>query len=115
VKALAAATILLTWLIFLFTVREPWALTFYLVFPMAFLYSLFCYAHFLRGPRALAVAALVLVSGLVTQTALARRNIENRSRYPKRGSLYLDRGRVSAAIAARDYRLLGERRPGTFY
>lgn len=115
VKALAAATILLTWFVFLFTVREPWALTFYLVFPMAFLYSLFCYAHFLKGPWALAFAALVLVSGLVTQTALAWRNLEDRSRFPERGSLYLDRSRVSAAIAARDYHLLGERRPGTFY
>jgi hypothetical protein len=115
VKALAAATILLTWFIFLFTVREPWALTFYLVFPMAFLYSLFCYAHFLSGPRWQAIAALVLVSGLVTQTALAHRNLVDRSRFPYRGSLYLDREHVSAAIAGRDYRLLGERRPGTFY
>jgi hypothetical protein len=60
---------------FLFTVREPWALTFYLVFPMSFLYSLFCYAPYLGRPRWQAVAA----------------------------------------IAARDYRLLGERRAGTFY
>ena len=115
VKALAAATILLTWFIFLFTVREPWALTFYLVFPISFLYSLFCYAPYLGRPRWQALAALVLVAGVVTQTALAHRNLVNRSQYPYRGSLYLDRDRVAAAIAARDYRLLGERRAGTFY
>jgi hypothetical protein len=115
IKVLAAATILLTCLVFLFTVREPWSLTFYLTFPMAFLYSLFCYAHFLERPWTLTLAALVLVSGLVTQTALAGRNLTDRSQYPTRGSLYLDRDRVTAAIAARDYRLLGERRPGTLY
>ena len=93
VKALAAATVLITWFIFLFTVREPWALTFYLVFPMAFLYSLYCYAVFLKGRFWLSLAALALVSGLVTQTALARRNLVDRSRYPERGSLYVDRER----------------------
>ena len=57
----------------------------------------------------------MLASGLVTQTALEYRNLVDRSRYPERGSLYQDRARVAAAIAARDYHLLGERRLGTFY
>jgi hypothetical protein len=39
----------------------------------------------------------------------------NRSQYPYRGSLYVARDRVVKAIEARDYRLLGERRAGTFY
>jgi hypothetical protein len=107
-KALAAGTILLTWTVFLFTLREPWALTFYLTLPMAFLYSLYCYAWFLKGERWLAFAALVLLSGLVTQTALARRNLGDRS-------LYLHRERPAQAIAEQDYHLLGERRPGTLY
>jgi hypothetical protein len=107
-KAMAAGTILLTWTAFLFTQREPWALTFYLALPIAFLYSLFCYAWFLKGKGWLALAALVLFSGLVTQTAIARRNLADRS-------LYLDRHRPARAIAARDHRLLGERRPGTLY
>jgi hypothetical protein len=115
VKALAAATTLLTWLVFLFTVREPWALTFYVVFPMAFLYSLYCYAFFPGGRWGASLAALVLVSGLVTETALAWRNLVDRSHYPERGSLYLDRDRVVRALARHDYHLLGERRPGTFY
>jgi hypothetical protein len=107
-KALAAGTILLTCAAFLFTVREPWGLTFYLTFPVAFLYSLFCYAFFLKGERWLAFAGLVLVAGLVTDTALAVRNLHDRS-------LYLARERPAAALAARDYRVLGTRRPGTFY
>ena len=115
VKALAAGTVLMTWLVFLCTVREPWALTFYLTLPMAFLYSLYCYAIFLKGRGWLSLAALVMVAGLVTETALAHRNLVDRSRYPERGSLYLDRERVRKAIDARDYRLLGERRPGSYY
>jgi hypothetical protein len=115
VKTLAAATVVLTWLAFLFTMRTPWALTFYLVFPVAFLYSLYCYAFFLRGRFWLSVAALALASGLVTSTALAYRNLVDRSRYPEHGSLYLDRDRVARAIAAHDYHLLGERREGSFY
>lgn len=115
VKALLAATILLTWVAFLFTVREPWALTFYLTMPMAFLYSLYCYAWFLEGRWWLTLAALVLVSGVVTQTALAHRNLHDRSRFPERGSLYQDRDRPAKAIAQRDYHVLGERRPGIFY
>jgi hypothetical protein len=108
VKALAAATILLTWLVFLFTVREPWALTFYLTLPVAFLYSLYCYAFFVKGERWLAFAFVVLIAGLVTDTALARRNLHDRS-------LYLNRARPAAALAAHDYRILGTRREGTFY
>lgn len=115
VKALAASTILITWFMFLFTVREPWALTFYLTLPMAFLYSLYCYAIFLKGRWWLSLGVLVLLAGLVTQTALAHRNLVNRSQYPYRGSLYVARDRVVKAIEARDYRLLGERRAGTFY
>jgi hypothetical protein len=115
VKALAASTILITWFLFLFTVREPWALTFYLTLPMAFLYSLYCYAIFLKGRWWLSLAALVLLAGLVTETALAHRNLVDRSQYPYRGSLYVARDRVVKAIEARDHRLLGERRAGTFY
>ena len=102
------ATLLFTWGAFLFTVREPWALTFYLVFPVAFLYSLYCYAFFLKGERWLAFAALVLLSGLVANTALAARSYRERS-------LYRDRGLVVKAIAERDFLVLGARRPGTFY
>jgi len=105
---LLLATLVLTWGAFLFTDREPWALTFYLVFPVSFLYSLYCYAFFLKGGRWLAFAALVLVSGLVANTALAARSYRERS-------LYRDRGLVVKAIAERDYRVLGTRRPGTFY
>jgi len=108
VKALAAATILLTWTAFLFTIREPWSLTFYLALPVAFLYSLYCYAWFLKGRWWLALAALVLVSGVVTQTALAWRSYHERS-------LYIDREAPAEAISERDYRLLGERRPGALY
>lgn len=107
-KALTAGTVLLTCVVFLFTVREPWALTFYLTLPVAFLYSLFCYGFFLRGERWLAFAGLVLAAGLVTNTALALRHLHDRS-------LYLAREGPAAAVAARDYLLLGTRRAGTFY
>ena len=73
-----------------------------------FLYSLYCYAFFLEGEGWLACAGLVLVAGLVTNTALAARNYRDRS-------LYQNRPVVAAAIAQRDYRILGTRRPGTFY
>jgi len=106
-KVLAAGTVLLTWAAFLFTVREPWALTFYVTLPIAFLYSLYCYACFLKGERWLFFALLVLASGLVTNTALAFRNLHDRS-------LYLDRARPVEALAERDYRIVGTRRAGTF-
>lgn len=102
------ATLILTWLAFLFTVREPWALTYYLAFPVPFVYSLYCYAFFLKGKRWLGFAALVLLAGLVTNTALAARNYRDRS-------LYRDRDLVVKALAQRDYRILGTRREGTFY
>jgi hypothetical protein len=108
VKILSVATILLTWTAFLFTVREPWALTFYLTLPMMFLYSLFCYAWFLKGRWWLAFAALVLGCGIVTETALAWRNLHDRS-------MYTHRDVPVKAITERDHRLLGDRRPGTFY
>ena len=107
-KWFTAATLALTWAAFLFTVREPWSLTYYLVLPVPFLYSLYCYAFFLRGNRWLGLAAVVLVAGLVTNTALAVRNYHERS-------LYKDRGLVVRALAERDYRILGTRREGTLY
>lgn len=102
VKIVAAVTTLWIYASFFFSVRGPLAHTFYVVFPVAALYSFYVW-RFVASPRLWRIAAVVLAAGVVFHAALAI------DRGPQR-SLYRDRGLVQTAIAARNDRLLGDRR-----
>jgi hypothetical protein len=112
VRWLAAATVLLAFASFFFSVRGPLAHTFYVLSPLAFLYAAHCWqalaaarsAKMETRPAWLERAAAVgLVSGVVLHAGLAI------DRAPRR-SLYLDRPLVQAAISAPNDRFLGDRR-----
>jgi len=108
IKYLTLITVVLLFVSFVFSIRAPHSHTLYVTFPVVMIYSLYCWAPYLNYPGWRKFAAAFLVSGLIFNTGLAVYNL-------RRQSLYLDRGKVEAAIDAHDYQLLGERREGSRY
>ena len=108
VKYLTLGTVVLLYLSFLFSLKSPLSHTFYVTFPVAMLYSLYCWSEFLKQKRWQTFAKVFIVCGLIFDIGLATSNF-------KQVSIYTERGKVVEAIKARDYRLLGERRTGARY
>jgi len=108
IKLFTLATVALLYVCFLFSIKAPASHTFYVAFPVAMLYSLYCWSPFLKKKRWQKFALVFLICGLVFHVALAFHNL-------RRVSLYVDRGRVVEAMRTRDYLKLGERRPGSKY
>jgi hypothetical protein len=108
IKYLTLATVALLYALFIFSFRQPHSHTFYVMLPLAMLYSFYCWYPYLLQRRWQICAAVVLVCGLVFHTALALHNRAHQS-------LYTNRALPQAAIERRDYRLLGERREGARY
>lgn len=108
IKYFTLATVVLLYLSFLFSMKSPVSHTFYITFPVAMLYSLYCWSTFLRKRFWQKFAAVFIISGLIFDFGLAATNF-------RQVSIYVERARVAAAIKARDYRILGERRAGARY
>ena len=108
VKYFTLATVVLLYVIFLFSMKSPLSHTFYITFPVAMLYSLYCWSEFLKKRRWQTFAKVFIVCGIIFDIGLAASNF-------KQVSIYRERGKIVEAIRARDYRLLGERRSGARY
>lgn len=108
IRLFTLATVILLYISFLFSIKAPLSHTFYVTFPVAILYSLYCWDKYLVRPFWRRFAAIVIACGIIFQLGLA---IHNYSRI----SIYLDRKKISEAIKSNDYRLLDERRPGARY
>ena len=108
VKYFTLATVMLVYLSFLFSSKAPVSHTFYVTFPVAMLYSLYCWSEFLKKKTWQNFAKVFIVSGIIFHIGLAASNL-------KQKSIYLERGRIVEAIKAKDYHLLGERRAGSRY
>jgi hypothetical protein len=104
VRAMTVATVAIVYVSFVFSVKDPASHTFYVTLPVVTIYAVYCWRPFLQHPVGRAVAAALIVSGLVTHLAIAIDGFHRRS-------LYRDRALVVRALEARDYRILGERRP----
>jgi hypothetical protein len=88
--------------------KAPVSHTFYVTFPVAMLYSLYCWSEFLKRRGWQTFAKVFIVCGLIFHIGLAVDNL-------KRVSLYLQRDKIVEAIRTKDYRLVGERRAGSRY
>jgi len=108
VKYFALATVVLLYVSFLFSMKPPLSRSFYVVFPVAMLYSLYCWNEFLKKPAWRKFAALFIACAIVFEVGLA---VNNYSRV----SLYVERSKIVEAIKTRNYHLVGERRAGTRY
>ena len=108
IKFFTLATVVLLYFVFLFSLKAPVSHTFYLTFPVAMLYSLYCWSEFLKRKRWQKFAQVFLICGVIFDVGLAVNNF-------KHVSIYLERDKVVEAIKAKDYRVLGERRPSARY
>ncbi len=108
IKYLAALNILLVYLSFLFSIKPPQSNHVYITFPLLMIYSFYCWERVLKRQRWRRLAGIFLACGVLFHIGLAVYNLP-------RGSLYPVRARVQSAIDQKDYRILGERRPNTFY
>jgi hypothetical protein len=108
VKYFTLATVGLLYFVFLFSSKAPVSHTFYITFPVAMLYSLYCWSAFLTKRGWQTFAKVFLVCGLIFDIGLAASNL-------RQVSLYTERDKIVEAIKAKDYRLLGERRLGSRY
>jgi hypothetical protein len=108
IKYFTLATVVLLYLSFLFSMKSPVSHTFYISFPVAMLYSLYCWSEFLQKKGWQRFAAVFIVAGLIFDIGLAVSNL-------KHVSLFRERARIVDAMKARDYRILGERRTGAKY
>jgi hypothetical protein len=108
VRWLLGATVGLVYFDYFWSVREPQAHAFYVVFPVAVLYAATCWQVWARdkGPRWTRwerVAAVVLLCGVLVHAGLALDRWSH-------DSLYANRAVPAAAIDQRNDRLLGDRR-----
>ncbi|MGH9927595.1 MAG: hypothetical protein ACREA9_00055, partial [Pyrinomonadaceae bacterium] len=101
-------TVVLLYIVFLFSLKSPLSHTFYVTFPLAMLYSLYCWSEFLKKKRWQTFAKVFIVCGLIFHLGLAASNF-------KQVSIYREREKVADAIKAKDHRILGERRAGARY
>ena len=108
IKRIALFTVCLVYVSFLFSIRRPFINTFYVTLPIAMIYSFYCWSRSLQRRGWQIFAIVFLACGTIFHAGLAAYNFSHRS-------LYMDRGILQSAIEHKDYRILGERRPGSRY
>jgi hypothetical protein len=108
VKYLALANVLLLYACFLFSIKPPQSNHLYVTLPLPVLYAFYCWERLLARPRWRAFAKVVVACGIIFHAGLAAHNFS-------RISIYVDRRAAQSAIDSKDYRILGERRPGSLY
>jgi hypothetical protein len=93
---------------FWFTIKQPLSHIYFVFFPFIMTYSCYCWARFAdRRPWRFA-AKLFLALALFFQIGYA-------VAVAPQDSLYTQRALVAKAIQEKNYHILGERRPGSFY
>jgi hypothetical protein len=110
VKFLALATLLLLFACFLFTPNQPAPFRILLTFPNAMIYSLYAWSLLASKPFWKVIGIIFVISGVYFQVGYT---IKNRTVH---SSLYdQKRELIAKAIEEKNYRILGERLPGSLY
>lgn len=104
IRQLSLATVVLVYGAFFFSVTEPRSHTFYLVFPLAMMYSLWCYQRIAHLRVARWVAGIFVGSCLLFHAGLGWAHLNTLS-------LYVNRQVVVQALEEKEHRILGTRRP----
>jgi hypothetical protein len=108
VRGLAVATVLLIWVVLLFTSRPPFARNYYILCPIALLLGYLALGSLVETPRARRWAVAILAAGAIFHIGLA-------SQYLKLDPWADRRVAPKRAIEQKDYRILAERRPHVRY
>lgn len=108
IKYFTLFTFFIVYISFIFSVKGPSSHAFYVVFPVAMIYSFYCWSKYFKKKLWRKFAVALIISGIIFHAGLAVNNCRERS-------LYKNRSIPKSAIEKKDYRILGERRPGSFY
>jgi hypothetical protein len=108
VCGICLATIGLLYVAFALSPKHPHAHNFYVVFPIAMIFSLHCWNEALQKRRWQLCAGVVLAGGLFFHTVLS---VYRHERHP----WWIERQAILRALERKDYRELGERRAGSMY
>ncbi|MEI6123090.1 MAG: hypothetical protein WCQ95_05610 [Bacteroidota bacterium] len=102
-KYITLAAMLITWCSFFFSVKGPSPHTYYLLFPVAMMYSFYCWQPLFKRKWFTWLMIFMLLSGFITSSMLAHNNYYQISMYKNR---YL----AAKAVSERNYKVLGPRR-----
>jgi hypothetical protein len=108
VKYLALANVVLLYALFLFSLKPPQSNHLYVTLPVPVLYAFYCWERVLARRGFRTFAKVVVACGIILHAGLAAHNFS-------RISIYADRRAAQKAVDSKDYRILGERRPGSLY
>jgi hypothetical protein len=107
VKYFTFFTLAIVYLSFAFSIKGPSSHTFYVVLPVAMIYSFYCWSLLFSKKAWPVLAVLFILSGIIFQAGLALSRASDHS-------LYENRKLVVEALEKKDYRILGERPPGHY-
>lgn len=107
-KMLVLFGFVMVYISFWFTVKKPLAHIYYIFFPLLMIYSCECYARYAQSRILELLTKIVLVLCVYFQLGYALAVKDANSLYPQRKL-------VIQAIQEKNYHLLGERCPGSFY
>jgi hypothetical protein len=108
IRALCFATVGLLYLAFAFAPKRPHAHALYVTFPVAMIFSLYCWNEYLQRRQWQICAGVLLAFGIAFDVSLT---LYGQAHHPWAE----DRTRIERAIRDGDYREFGERRPGSLY
>lgn len=108
IKYLLLFNVLLVYVSFQFSIKPPQSNHLYVTLPIPMIYSMYCWSRLLHYRRWQMFGKILIACGIIFHAGLAASNLRNIS-------IYVERDKIVDAIKAKDYRLLGERRPGSRY
>jgi hypothetical protein len=103
VKLFTIGTVLLTYISFLFAIRDVSSLTFYLLLPVSFWFSFYCIEYLFKKSFWKKFAVFFILSGFIYHIVLAKEY------YPS-NSLYSKSNLINQALKNKDSRLFAYRR-----
>ncbi len=107
-KLLVLFGFVMVYISFWFTVKKPLAHIYYILFPLLMIYSSECYVRYAQNKLLGILTKVVLVLCVYFQLGYALAVKDTNSLYP-------ERDKVVQAIQQKDYRILGDRYPGSLY
>lgn len=105
---LLTAVFLMVYVSFWFTIKRPLSHIYFVFFPLIMTFSCYAFMRFKTDRRAVLAAKVIIVLGVLFQLGYAVAVAPQDSFYPVRG-------KIVQAIEQRDYKVLGDRRSGSFY
>jgi hypothetical protein len=108
IQGLCFATLGLLYVAFALSPKRPHAHNFYVVFPLAMIFSLYCWNEYLQRTEWQLCAGVLLACGVIFHASLS---FYQQAHHPWAA----DRQVIMHALEHGDYREFGERRPGSMY